>query len=305
MECVTTTKYTIAINGGLHGNIEGKRGLRQDDPLSPLLFVIFMEYFTRIMKWVSEQERFEYHTKCKSLKLNHLCFADDMLIFSKGDFLPVVMLLRGLKTFSEASGLTTNNAKSNIFSANMPAQVIDDLCELTGYSKGRLPFRYLGVPISSKRLSAVECEMLVEKMVAKIRTWGSRNLSYAGRVQLVNSVLMHIHAYWSFIFLLPKGVMKEIVAICRNFIWSGHTTTGKSPLVAWDDICKPQKEFGLGVKDCHIWNEAAVAKYIWNIANKTDNLWVKWVHHIYLKEIDWWNISLHKTVAGTGRKYAG
>ncbi|XP_015166803.1 uncharacterized protein [Solanum tuberosum] len=38
-----------------------------------------------------------------------------------------------------------------------------------------------------------------------------------------------------------------------------------------------------------VWNEAAIAKYVWNIANKADNLWVKWVNHVYLKGEDWWN----------------
>lgn len=66
-------------------------------------------------EWVATQQNFRFHTKCKSLRLNHLCFADDMLIFSKGDLESVLLMLRGLKTFSMASGLTTNASKSSIF----------------------------------------------------------------------------------------------------------------------------------------------------------------------------------------------
>ncbi|KAH0639416.1 hypothetical protein KY285_036002 [Solanum tuberosum] len=40
--------------------------------------------------------------------------------------------------------------------------------------------------------------------------------------------------------------------------------------------------------DCMIWNEAAIAKYVWNIAKKADNLWVKWVNQIYLKGRELW-----------------
>ncbi|MCE0480884.1 hypothetical protein HAX54_038111 [Datura stramonium] len=44
------------------------------------------------------------------------------------------------------------------------AEVVNDLCELTGYTKGKLPIRYLRASISAKRLTAIDCEMLVDKM---------------------------------------------------------------------------------------------------------------------------------------------
>lgn len=50
MECIFTTQYSIALNGGIYGNFNEKREQAQGVPISPLLFVICMEYFTRIMK---------------------------------------------------------------------------------------------------------------------------------------------------------------------------------------------------------------------------------------------------------------
>lgn len=129
--------------------------------------------------------------------MNHLCFADEILLFCKGNYQSAMLMLRGLQSFTNSSGLTTNAGKFNIFSANMPKQELEDLCEETGYQKGALPFRYLRVPISAKKLSSLDCEILIDKMTARIRAWSSRNLSYAGRVQLINSVLLHVHTYWS------------------------------------------------------------------------------------------------------------
>lgn len=77
------------------------------------------------MRWVAIQEEgFKYHTKCKAMQLNHLCFADDMLIYSKGEYQAVILMLRGFESFWEASGLKTNAAKWNIFSANMEKQTL-------------------------------------------------------------------------------------------------------------------------------------------------------------------------------------
>lgn len=63
---------------------------------------------------------------------------------------------------------------------------------LSGFKLEELPFRYLGVPISSKKLHASDCGILIEKMVAKIKIWSTRHMSFAERMQLVNSVLMSI-----------------------------------------------------------------------------------------------------------------
>ncbi|XP_019263741.1 PREDICTED: uncharacterized protein LOC109241454 [Nicotiana attenuata] len=253
MTCITTVQYEIAINGGLYGNIKGEMGLRQGDPISPLIFVLCMEYFT-----------------------------------SKGTFQSVLLLLRGLKTFLECSGLTTNANKSNIFSVNMRSHHQKGLLEITGHQKGNLAFRYLSVPISAKRLSKIDCEILIDKIATRIKGWGTRHLSYARRVQLVNSVLLHIHRYWATIFLIPKQVLKSITAMCRNFILDGKPVTNKPPLVAWDIVCRAKHEGGLGITEMIKWNEAAIAKYVWNIDQKADNLCVKWINNVYLKEMDWW-----------------
>lgn len=46
---------------------------------------------------------------------------------------------------------------------------------------------------------------------------------------------------------MPKCVLKRINQVCRAFLWEGKISS-KPPHVAWDWVCRPKKNGGLGVK---------------------------------------------------------
>ncbi|XP_074283310.1 uncharacterized protein LOC141607861 [Silene latifolia] len=115
MECVRTASYSLVLNGNSFGFFKGQKGLRQGDPLSPLLFTISMEYLSRVLSYVTENMGFKYHPLCSKLKLSHLMFADDLLLFSKGDTASIMVLLRAFATFSRAYGLQMSPSKTNAY----------------------------------------------------------------------------------------------------------------------------------------------------------------------------------------------
>lgn len=107
------------LNGQSSHLFQSRRGIRQGDPMSPLLFVIGMEYLSRILKVSGRSSSFNYHSKCKKLRLNHLIFADDLMLMCKGDSTSIQVLVESIDTFSKASGLNANSIKSALFLAGL------------------------------------------------------------------------------------------------------------------------------------------------------------------------------------------
>lgn len=117
--------------------------------------------------------------------------------------------------------------------------------------------------------------MLVSKVTARLRSWTTRHLSYAGRAVLVQSILQTLHMYWASAFLLPKSVIAEIDKLCRKFLWSGAAEKNRPALVNWESVCLPRKFGGLGLKNQNLWSLALLGKHVWAIAIKADILWVR------------------------------
>ncbi|XP_019264258.1 PREDICTED: uncharacterized protein LOC109241890 [Nicotiana attenuata] len=302
MECVTIVSYSLTLNGGLTKPFPARRGIRQRDPMSPLLFVIAMEYLQREMNTLKMQKEFKYHPKCKKLGVTHICFADDLLMFCRGGTKSIQAIQNVFDKFSKVSGLQASVEKSSIYMAGINQQVQEAIMQLTGYIKGNLPFKYLGVPLSTRKLNINQCLPLVEKITDRVRCCSARMLSYAGRLQLIKSVLFGVQTYWAQIFLIPKKIMKMLEAVCRTFLSTGSTEISRNALIAWDKICQPKSTGGLNVINMRTWNKAAVMKHLWALAMKKDTLWIRWAHIYYIKNRRIEDIDTPKNAAWVVRK---
>ena len=132
--------------------------------------------------------------QCGTLSVSHICFADDLMVFLRADKKNARRLKTLLDDFSNLSGLKINSHKSAIyFDSNTPHQQwIASHLEL---SSGELPVRYLGLPLISKQLTAKECSPLIQAVRTRLLSWKAKLLSYAGRMELIKSVLSAMHLY--------------------------------------------------------------------------------------------------------------
>ncbi|GJR30422.1 auxin efflux carrier [Tanacetum coccineum] len=157
------------------------------------------------------------------------------------------------------------------------------------FEEGRLPVKYLGVPLVSSRLMIRDCKELIEKVQNRVQDWKNKSLSIAGRLQLIRSVVSSMHIFWASVFIIPTRVLIDIEQIMRNFLWCpGSDSRGKAK-VAWDVVCLPKVEGGLGIRRLDYFNSALMDVPLWG------NMTWGWCKILQLRpivrEFIWYKIS--------------
>ncbi|KAJ9566292.1 hypothetical protein OSB04_002258 [Centaurea solstitialis] len=290
-EMLSTSSFSVVVNGETYGFFKGARGLRQGDPISPYLFTIVMEGFSMLLKkCIQEANDFLYHQGCDEFEITHLCFADDLFVFTGGNLGSVEVLKRALERFRVISGLEPNISKSEVFFCNVTPENRQVILNSLPFRVGMFPIRYLGIPLSPVSLKVADFAPLVNKVKARIHDWKAKFLSFGGRKQLIISVLQSMQLYWMLIYILPSATIHELESLFRDFLWAqGETSKGKCK-IAWDMVCKPINCGGLGFKRLACWNRALVTKHIWDIVCKRNSLWVSWIWRYRIMNTSFWTI---------------
>ncbi|XP_077249090.1 uncharacterized protein LOC143888520 [Tasmannia lanceolata] len=257
-KCIASPSFSVLLNGSPKGFFQSSNGLRQGDPLSPLLFCLVM-------------------------------YADDVMIFITPDIESVAGIKDCLQSFKLIAGLDVNFQKSEAYLSGISAQLKDQICSSLCIKEGSLPIKYLGLPLITKRLSSHDCQPLLTKIRSRLGMWNNKKLSRAGRIELIKAVLTSFQIYWFATYNIPMGILLEIEKIFRNFLWRGSDQQNRYSPIAWAVVCRPKREGGVGLRSVIDINRASQLKLLWHIVQNRESLWVRWFKIKYLKKSTCWN----------------
>lgn len=89
--------------------------------MSPFFFAIVLEHLSRNLNGPKTAKKFKYHPRCAKLRITYLSFADDLLLFTRGDMKSVQAIQQKFLLFPHVSGLYANLSKSEVYIGGVPS----------------------------------------------------------------------------------------------------------------------------------------------------------------------------------------
>ncbi|KAK1258442.1 hypothetical protein QJS04_geneDACA006646 [Acorus gramineus] len=275
-QCIDSARASLLINGEVTGYFPLNRGLRQGDPLSPILFVIVANVLSRLCEkaagagWISGLASSQEGSRVAILQ-----YADDTILLSEATERSVRGFRFILFCFGLLSGLTLNLRKSTMHGIHITTEEEKRLADCMGCPYSPFPTRYLGLPLVKGRLTKEQWDPLIERFERRLSGWKGKMLSWGGgRLTLLQAVLTNLPLFYLSVFRLPIGVLHRIDRIRRRFFWQGGETDRKAPhMVDWESVCKPKREGGLGVLNLSCMNKALITRWVWRWLSRTASIW--------------------------------
>lgn len=180
-----------------------KGGVRQGDPLSPLLFVLGADLLQSIINKAYSKGVLSMPVPTPNNDFPIIQYTDDTLLFLSSSSKELFCLKAILNTFAASTGLKINFNKSSMIPLNVDTEKVEHLSMLFGCSVGNLPFTYLGLPLGTTRPKVIDFAPLVDRVERRLSATTAL-LSYGDRLTIVNSVLSSLPTYYMCSLTLPK-----------------------------------------------------------------------------------------------------
>ncbi|XP_017256437.1 uncharacterized protein LOC108225996 [Daucus carota subsp. sativus] len=281
-----SSRISVLVNGSPTKEFTPERGLRQGDPLSPLLFNLVGEVLHCMLVKAEEVGIFQgIKFGGSGEQISHLQYADDTVIFINDSLDDIRGVKRVLQGFEILSGLKINFAKSKLYGFNSNKDEIKEWAKDVGCLPGDDSFQYLGLELARPPNRIQFWDPLLTKIRKKLAGWKGRSISIAGRVTLLQAALDSVPMYWFNMFLMPVTVENSLEKIRRNFFWGFKEVEGreqsKMHLLAWNKICRPKCAGGVGIAKIRERNVAMLCKWWWRCIRERERYWNKLMQSKY------------------------
>nr|XP_051211161.1 uncharacterized protein LOC127328612 [Lolium perenne] len=285
MQTVMTGSTAININGEVGPYFRPACGVRQGDPLSPILFNAAVDSLVEIL----ERARISGHITGVVSHLipgggvTHLQYADDTMIMFEGSDRDIQNTKFLLLCFEAMSGLKINFDKSEVVVLGYPPEAQQRIADNLNCRLAIFPVSYLGVPVRDSRILIRDLAPLVGRVRAKAKPWRGRFTSKGSKTVLIDSCLSSLPMYIMGLYLLPEGVHAAFDKELSRFFWQDRTGRQKYHMVKWADVCAPKDLGGIGIISSRHMNVALILKWVWRILSDDGGLWLKLIKAKYLR----------------------
>ena len=170
------------------------KGLRQGDPLSPLLFNLVADVFSRMLMKAAKQNLITgLLPQVIDGGIISLQYADDTLLFLENNLEKASTLKWWLVCFKQMSGMKINYDKSDHLTIGLEEDDANCFAKIFCCKKSDFPIKYLGVPLHFTKLRKQDLQPVIDKIIKRIAGWKGRLMSYAGRLTLLKACCKHPH----------------------------------------------------------------------------------------------------------------
>ncbi|GJW09594.1 putative RNA-directed DNA polymerase, eukaryota, reverse transcriptase zinc-binding domain protein [Tanacetum coccineum] len=262
--CLESSRTSILVNGSPTSEFSVKRGLRQEDPLYPFLFIIVMEELHMALLEASHSGLFNgIKIGSSNITLSHIFYADDVIITTDWNHQDMDNIIRVLQVFYLASGLKINIHKSNVYGVGVSDNEVYSMATDIGCSLGSFPFTYLGLPVGANMNLTVSWKVLLDRFDARLSKWKANLLSNGGCLTLIKYVLKSLEIYYFSIFKVPDSVLKILEKKRASFFWGGSKDVRKLAWVKWPIILASHVKGGLASEEGGFGLNEISSKGIW------------------------------------------
>lgn len=271
----SSARLSILINGSPKGYFQCHRGVRQGDPISPILFGLAEDVLSRMLSRAVDLKQLVPMSYCHGVCfLSHILYADDVLLFCKATTGNCVTISQIFSKYATMSGQHYNPTKSRVYYGEAVFPLVRAAVRAQlGFIVGSFPLNYLGVPLFRGVPRYRHILPLADRIVTKFDKWTGRHLSMAGRLCLVKSVISSSAVHSMMIYKWSSSLTTRLDKVCRNFIWSGDPKKVCRTVVKWDRACADKAEGGIGLNSFTLINDSLLMSLAWKLLrNETPSL---------------------------------